>query len=125
MYAGTCVEFCNAVYTPDWFWGRIKKGDVTCMFASPSVLDGLLESLGKESGEEYEAGVKGLRGLKLLASGAMRVSDKAKVVWKELRGDRPLVVLYSATEVAGLISTTHWEDGEDVPVVSYFGVWLA
>ncbi|OQE10074.1 hypothetical protein PENFLA_c095G07633 [Penicillium flavigenum] len=116
VYAGTCVEFCNAVYTSDWFWGRIKKGDVTCMFASPSVLDGLLESLGKRSGEEYEAGVEGLRGLKLLASGAMRVSDRAKAVWRELRGDRPLVVLYSATEVAGLISTTHWEDGEDVPV---------
>jgi hypothetical protein len=33
------------VFSPAWFWGRMRRGGITAMVASPTTLSGLKEAL--------------------------------------------------------------------------------
>jgi hypothetical protein len=42
----------------------------------------------------------------------MAVPDSVKDVWRKLRGERPLVIIYGFTEAAGMMAMTDWRDME-------------
>lgn len=36
VIGGTCVELCSTVFSPSWFWNRIKECDVSLSISSPA-----------------------------------------------------------------------------------------
>jgi acyl-CoA synthetase (AMP-forming)/AMP-acid ligase II len=122
IYSGTCLEFCAGAFSPLWFWQRMQQGGITCAVAPTPLLDVLSESLDVVRNtrplSEYEQAIQGLRDLRLLCTGSMRVPESVKSFWRELRGGRPLVNLYGTTEVIGMISMMDWKSDTDGPAVS-------
>ncbi|CEL04109.1 hypothetical protein ASPCAL05241 [Aspergillus calidoustus] len=112
-YAGACLEFCSAVFSPTWFWERMRRGGITAMVASPATLSGLKEQLDLiESRQEREECIRGLNEIRALSTGSMAVPDSVKDIWRKLRGGRPLVIMYGFTEAAGMMAMTDWRDIE-------------
>jgi acyl-CoA synthetase (AMP-forming)/AMP-acid ligase II len=37
IFCGICIEFCSNVFSPVWFWERIKQGDVSDFYALPDL----------------------------------------------------------------------------------------
>ncbi|KAF4213868.1 hypothetical protein CNMCM5878_009930 [Aspergillus fumigatiaffinis] len=122
IYSGTCLEFCADMFSPQWFWQRMQQGGITCAVAPTPLLDMLSESLdvirNTRPLSEYEQAIRGLRDLRVLCTGSMRVPESAKSFWRELRGGRPLVNLYGMTEVVGMISMMDWKSDTDGPAVN-------
>ncbi|KAF4238093.1 hypothetical protein CNMCM8980_002213 [Aspergillus fumigatiaffinis] len=107
---------------PQWFWQRMQQGGITCAVAPTPLLDMLSESLdvirNTRPLSEYEQVIRGLRDLRVLCTGSMRVPESVKTFWRELRGGRPLVNLYGMTEVVGMISMMDWKSDTDGPAVN-------
>ncbi|KAB8228418.1 class I adenylate-forming enzyme family protein [Aspergillus alliaceus] len=119
IFSGACVELCNQVYNPTWFWWRMRQGGVTIVYMAPMLLDSLVESLKTIQQNwlhmQYEEALNGLQNVRFLGSGSMRVPQSTKDTWRALRRGRPLVILYGTTEVAGLLSMTDWKSNASVP----------
>lgn len=122
VYAGARVEFAESVFSPEWFWERIscpslslalgedsvdREGGITCFLAAPGLLSALKEILDARAGNKhvYEAALAGLRGLRLLLTGSMRVPESLKEVWRDLLG-KEVVNMYGFTEASGMVSMT-------------------
>ncbi|BCS27984.1 class I adenylate-forming enzyme family protein [Aspergillus puulaauensis] len=109
-YTGASIEICNSVFSPGWFWERMQNGGgITCFQASPTLLTLIQERFDciKGQGARQEA-LKGLRDIRIILTGSMRVQDCVKDSWRELLGGKELVNLYGMTEVAGMVSMTDW-----------------
>lgn len=109
-YTGASIEICNSVFSPGWFWERMQNsGGITCLQASPTLLTLIQERFDciKGQGARQEA-LKGLRDIRIISTGSMRVQDWVKDSWRELLGGKELVNLYGMTEVAGMVSMTDW-----------------
>ena len=39
LIAGGCVELCNKLFSPDWFWQRVKHGSIDIVTLTPRTLD--------------------------------------------------------------------------------------
>ncbi|KAL4964047.1 class I adenylate-forming enzyme family protein [Aspergillus stella-maris] len=117
-HTGATVEFCSGVFSPCWFWERMRRGctedegiePITCFLGAPMTLSALKEGLDSiATDEERNASLRGLNCIRVLLTGSVRVPDEVKNVWRGLRGGRELVNMYGFTEVAGMISMTDWD----------------
>ncbi|KAL3478141.1 hypothetical protein BJX99DRAFT_108438 [Aspergillus californicus] len=114
VYAGSCIEFCSSVFSPEWFWGRMRTGGISCMLVPPMLLSALKESLDviqARSSDEFESSLRGLNEMRFICTGSLRVPEEMKEVWSGLRGGRQLVNMYGFTEATGMIAMTDWSDG--------------
>lgn len=72
--------------------------------------------------DSYAAVIRGVRKLKMVASGGSTVTPKQKVIWQALLG-RPLVVGYGMSESFGVVAYTDYTGRREYPPVSCF--WLS
>ncbi|KAL4871450.1 hypothetical protein BDV12DRAFT_194511 [Aspergillus spectabilis] len=114
-YTGSCIEFCSSMFTPPWFWERIKHGGISCFLASPTLLASLKEALAQLNEEERKGALNGLKDVRALLTGSMRVPEGIKDEWRGLRGGRELVNMYGFTEAAGMVSMTGWDVEGGIP----------
>ena len=121
LVAGGCIEECSLRFNPGWFWERVKKGDVTYIVTSPTLLD----ALAKYYAEKVEHGppdqraemIEGLCRIRVMIVGSEFVSLQTLETWQELRKGRPLVHLYGTTETH-LSACTSWQRTEPIPAVN-------
>ncbi|KAE8147127.1 amp dependent CoA ligase [Aspergillus avenaceus] len=111
--SGACIEFCASVYSSQWFWQRLQQGGVTCAITPTPVLHQLREALdavrNTVSPSTFQQMLQGLRELRVMGTGSMKVPESVMAYWKELRGGQPLTNLYGATELVGMVSMTDWK----------------
>lgn len=119
--AGACAEFCASAFTPDWLLERLSAGDVSCLHLTPILLDTVEEKLhvarNAWPSSRYESVLAGLRGIRVLAVGSVPVGSVRRTAWKNLRGGKPLMVLYGMTEELGMVARSSWESDDDIPLV--------
>lgn len=88
------VEMCQPVFSPDWFWERMQAQDVTMVLLFATALVKLEEALRigstKWSADTYGAAVKAIKKLQKLRVTGMRIPDKTRFFWQDLRGGRQL-----------------------------------
>ncbi|KAL5342081.1 hypothetical protein BJX70DRAFT_395055 [Aspergillus crustosus] len=108
-FSGSYIEFCGTVFSPAWFWERIKWGGISCTLASPTLLASLKESYDSLEPAEREKALSGLADVRALLTGSMRVPEEIKDTWREL------VNMYGFTEGAGMLSMTDWNSEGKVP----------
>jgi malonyl-CoA/methylmalonyl-CoA synthetase len=117
-----CLELCSTQFSTGWLLTRLQDGDVTCMYLPPSHLDALADKIGGEQRtwirSQYEAVLSGIRKLRILCSGGVRISPSTQAIWKDLRGGKPLVVVYAMTEFLSLVAITDWRADKIPPEVS-------
>ncbi|KAL4885810.1 hypothetical protein BJY04DRAFT_117626 [Aspergillus karnatakaensis] len=107
-YSGSLLEFCGSVFSPTYFWERVGRGGITCFLASPTLLASLKESLEQLDPQGRKRALNGLKDVRALLTGSMRVPDSVKDEWRALRGGRELVNMYGFTEAGGMVSMTDW-----------------
>jgi malonyl-CoA/methylmalonyl-CoA synthetase len=122
ILSGMCLEFCSTSFNPVWFWERMQSCDVTAIFCSPALLDSLAKTL-SQTGHSWtpvqrKAAISGIQKLRILVSGSMSVPPTTQAFWRDLRGGRPLVILWTMTELFGPAISTDWTSRVDVPPVS-------
>ena len=122
LFAGACTEFCKAFFNPSWLLERLRSPGATCLYMPPSLLDIMAKKLAVVkstcSQSHYEEVLGGLRGLRLLLSGAMNIGQRQRTFWADIRGGRPLGEIYSMTEILSLVAFTDWDSHTDIPPVS-------
>ncbi|KAL4804740.1 hypothetical protein BDV18DRAFT_161829 [Aspergillus unguis] len=133
VWSGGGVEFANSVFSPGWFWERMRLSTsisvdgsensdssakpITSFLGPPALLISLKETLDQiedRDRREYELCLAGLRNLRFLLSGSMRVPESMKEVWRELLPGRELVNMYGFTEISGMVAMPDWR-AERVP----------
>jgi long-subunit acyl-CoA synthetase (AMP-forming) len=78
-----------------------------------------LESLQRTDPDEYAAVTKGIKQLKVLASGGSTVTPKQRSMWRALLG-KPLFVGYGMSESFGVVAFTDYGKRGEYPMVSLF-----
>ncbi|KAF4629322.1 hypothetical protein G7Y89_g8823 [Cudoniella acicularis] len=119
LHTKTKMEFCETVFTPEFFWERIKQGGIGLFCSVPSELQALMEyydvnlrNLPMKLREQYDIGVSRCRNI--VPAGGY-ISEGVARFWADVRGGVPLIVLYGSTE-SGIVSRTTFADGERLPL---------
>ncbi|KAJ5377305.1 uncharacterized protein N7496_004714 [Penicillium cataractarum] len=108
-----CVEFCSDIFSSTWFLKRLVDEDcppVTSLHLPPPLLNGVaseLADLENRDPELYGNVLRGIRQLKVLASGGSTVAPKQRLVWQALFG-KPLFVGYGMSESFGVVAYTDY-----------------
>ncbi|KAK2752869.1 hypothetical protein FQN54_008022 [Arachnomyces sp. PD_36] len=114
-----CLEFCSAQFSTDWLLTRLQDGDATCLYLPPFDLDALANKIDDwqraQTQSQEKIFLSGIRNLRILCSGGVRVSPAIQAVWRDIRGGKPLVVVYAMTELLSLASITDWRDDKILP----------
>jgi long-subunit acyl-CoA synthetase (AMP-forming) len=76
-----------------------------------------LESLKNSNPGGYAVVMKGIRQLKVLASGGSTVTPKQRGIWRAVLG-KPLVVGYGMSESFGVVAFTDYGKRGEYPMVS-------
>ena len=123
MLKGACIEICNSVFSPAWFWKRIAKGDVTTAVAIPTLLNSLADHFEQhiKPGDPGDL-AKALAGIHQVRSFFARsavVPASIMQYWQELRQGRPLTILYGTTETQ-MAACTDWQRQDPIPPVSIY-----
>lgn len=120
-----CVEFCSDVFSSTWFLKRLVDENwppVMSLHLPPPLLNGVASELaGLEHSDPklYETVLKGIKQLKIVASGGSTVTPKQRVVWQVLLG-KPLSVGYGMSESLGVVAYTDYGERGEYPMVSAF-----
>lgn len=121
LLKGACVEICNKVFSPAWFWERIGRGDVTTVFASPTLLKSLAEHFEQHvkpgNPNDLAKALAGIHQLRSMMAGSAVVDAKIMHEWQDLRQGKPLTILYATTETQ-MTASTDWQRKEPLPDVS-------
>ncbi len=106
---GTCLEICSSVYTPRWFWERIRNGDVTIAPLTPQQHNGLAsyfeEVIDKLPLAEREEYVRGVTSIRTMNNVGAPLTTHVQQWWTDLRGGKPLMNVYSSTELLLICDT--------------------
>ncbi|KAB8237950.1 uncharacterized protein BDW43DRAFT_262676, partial [Aspergillus alliaceus] len=129
LLSGACLEFCASVFSPEWLlcqWEK-KPGSnesPTAMYLVPSVLEAVgdkVEAVRRDGPpERFERILEGLGAMRVIYSGSMRVTSPLRDYWRELRGGRPLMIMYGMSEVIGFVASNDWDDWGEMPPVRLF-----
>lgn len=115
IISGACLEFRGPGFGSQWLVGRLGAGGVTFVYIPPFLLD---EIAGMLAETRDEGALRGIRELRLLCTGAMRVRSSTISVWKGLRGGTPPMVVYAMSESISLVATTDYRSDVIPPEVS-------
>ncbi|KAJ5124117.1 uncharacterized protein N7515_007942 [Penicillium bovifimosum] len=109
ILAGTCAEICPTVFSPAWFWERIKAADVTFLELIPYTLGPVVEWYTREavnkSRQEVEEYLAGLKRLRTIVTGSTAVPTSVANFWIE-KGVK-VDIHYGCTE-CWMIAATDW-----------------
>lgn len=123
ILSGSCVEFCSEVFSATWLLERLRDGrlpPVMSLHLAPPLLNSVaaeLAALKNVNPDRYAAVMKGIRKLRMLASGGSTVTPKQRLTWQALLG-KPLVVGYGISENFGVVAFTDYGKREEYPLVS-------
>jgi acyl-CoA synthetase (AMP-forming)/AMP-acid ligase II len=119
---GACLELCAPYFDTEWLLERLQEGGITCLFLRASTLEPIAERVAQLEDiwptSKYDALLNGIRQLRVVCSGALRVSPASQTIWKNLRDGRPLMVVYAMSESLTLVATTDWQYDENLSLVS-------
>ncbi|KFX95068.1 hypothetical protein O988_05987 [Pseudogymnoascus sp. VKM F-3808] len=117
---GARLELCAPYFGTEWLLERLQEGDITCLFLRATSLEPIAERVTQLKDiwptSKYDALLSGIRKLRVVCSGALRVSPASQIIWKNLRDGRPLMVVYAMTESLTLVATTDWQNDENLPL---------
>ncbi|KAL9607972.1 MAG: hypothetical protein Q9167_007169 [Letrouitia subvulpina] len=113
ILAGTCAEICPTVFSPAWFWERIKAAEVTLLHLTPSILGPAIEWYTREvahrSQQEVGRYLAGLKRLRTLVAGSIAVPASIAKFWIE-KGVN-VDMHYGSTE-CWMIASTDWRESK-------------
>ncbi|KAL5358775.1 hypothetical protein BJX96DRAFT_173756 [Aspergillus floccosus] len=113
IVSGACMEFRGPGFGPRWLVDRLGAGGITFVYIPPFLLDEIADMLAGTrstcSDLQSQAALRGIRELRVLCTGAMRVQSSTLSVWKGLRGGKPPMVVYAMSESISLVATTDWK----------------
>ncbi|KAF5860617.1 hypothetical protein ETB97_001321 [Aspergillus alliaceus] len=124
LLSGACLEFCASVFSPEWLLSQWEKKagsneSPTAMYLVPSVLEAVgdkVEAVRRDGPpERFERILEGLGAMRVIYSGSMRVTSPLRDYWRELRGGRPLMIMYGMSEVIGFVASNDWDDWGEMP----------
>jgi acyl-CoA synthetase (AMP-forming)/AMP-acid ligase II len=122
LFSGGCVEFRKPDFNARWLVDRLGAGGITFVYIAPFLLDEIADMLAESrspcSDSNTQAALRGIREVRVLCTGAMRVNPLTLSTWKGLRGGKPPMVVYAMTESISLVATTDWKSDTVVPQVS-------
>ncbi|KAF9893926.1 hypothetical protein FE257_008897 [Aspergillus nanangensis] len=113
IMSGVTTELGDFLSGVDAQIERLKQEDITCMIIPPyrliQIADIYDELRRTGGGTEYQALANGLRRLRVVLTGTTDVSPSVRARWEEMRSGKPLLVLYSASELLGPVGITDWK----------------
>lgn len=123
LLTGVRVEIQNFGRNYNLIWEKFREKTGTKILLSPTFWYGVMKhyeahiaGLPHEEIEEYVQGVRHIR--EATATGAM-VSIRVKTFWQDMRGGRPLKVLYGSTET---MEMAVWKGASNSDEVSYIAI---
>ncbi|CAF9914872.1 MAG: hypothetical protein HETSPECPRED_002226 [Heterodermia speciosa] len=111
ILAGAYAEICPTVFSPAWFWERIKAAEITYLHLTPGLLGPAIEWYAREithqSLQDVEEYLAGLKRLRTLITGSIAVPASVANFWidKGVRVD----LHYGSTE-CWMITGTDWRE---------------
>lgn len=106
LVAGACIEFKRA-FDPAWVWRRWLAGGLTVFSAVPTILLRLkwhyerqIAPLPQVERARYDAAANQFREI---MCGSSALQDPVQEFWTSLRGGRPILTRYGATEFPGYL----------------------
>ena len=124
IISGACLELRGPNFSPAWLIDRLGAGGITFIYVPPFILDEIADSLteakNSRSVVQSEAALKGIRHIRVLCTGAMRIKSSTLLAWKSLRGGKPPMAVYAMTESMSLVASTDWDSDHIPPQVSRY-----
>ncbi|OAP64200.1 hypothetical protein AYL99_00172 [Fonsecaea erecta] len=107
LVAGACIEFKRGSFDPDWVWKRWLRGGLTVFSAVPTILLRLkwhyeknIAVLPPTERQRYDDAANSFRDI---MCGSSALQDPVQEFWTTLRGGRPILTRYGATEFPGCL----------------------